>query len=90
MAIGAYEAIVEAGLRVPDDVALLGFGNSDLTSIPGVGISTIDLRKYEIGQTSVEILVDRIEGRPPKAPRQVVLAPRLVVRRSTAGGREAA
>ena len=86
MAIGAYEAILEAGLRVPEDVALLGFGNSDLTSIAGVGISTIDLRKYEIGQASVEILVDRIEGRPSKGPRQVVLEPRLVVRRSTAGG----
>ncbi len=89
MAIGAYEAILEAGLRVPGDVALLGFGNSDLTSIAGVGISTIDLRKYEIGRASVEILVDRIEGRPPKAPRQVVLEPRLVVRPSTAGARRA-
>ncbi len=87
MAIGAYEAIVEAGLRVPEDVALLGFGNSDLTSIAGVGISTIDLRKYEIGRASVEILVDRIAGRPPQEPRQVVLEPRLVVRRSTAGAR---
>ena len=89
MAIGAYEAILEARLRVPEDVALLGFGNSDLTSIACVGISTIDLRKYEIGQASVEILVDRIEGRPPAAPRQVVLAPRLVIRRSTSGGGEA-
>jgi DNA-binding LacI/PurR family transcriptional regulator len=88
MAIGAYQAIVEAGLQVPEDVALLGFGNSDLTAIPGVGISTIDLRKYEIGQASVEILVDRIEGRPPQAPRQVVLEPRLVLRSSTAAGRE--
>ncbi len=88
MAVGAYEAIVQAGLRVPDDVALLGFGNSDLTSIAGVGISTIDLRKYEIGRASVEILVDRIEGRPPNEPRQVVLEPRLVVRRSTAGAGE--
>jgi LacI family transcriptional regulator len=85
MAIGAYEAIVQAGLRVPEDVALLGFGNSDLTSITGVEISTVDLRKYEIGRASVEILVDRIEGRPPKEPRQVMLEPRLVLRRSTAG-----
>jgi LacI family transcriptional regulator len=85
MAVGAYEAIVQAGLRVPEDVALLGFGNSDLTSIAGVEISTIDLRKYEIGRASVEILVDRIEGRAPKGPRQVVLEPRLVVRRSTVG-----
>ena len=88
MAVGAYEAIVQAGLRVPGDIALLGFGNSDLTSVAGVEISTIDLRKYEIGRASVEILVDRIEGRPPKAPRQVVLEPRLVVRRSTAGAAE--
>lgn len=88
MAIGAYQAVIEAGLRVPEDVALLGFGNSDLTAIPGVGISTIDLRKYEIGQASVEILVDRIEGRPPRAPRQVVLEPCLILRSSTAAGRE--
>ena len=82
MALGAYEAILDAGLRVPEDIALIGFNNITFSAMRGIELTTIGQKKYEMGSVAVHILIDRIEGRDGDTVKQITLEPELIVRRS--------
>lgn len=81
MALGVREAILESGLRIPDDVALVGFDDIEATSLRGVEITTISQKKYEMGALAVECLVERIKGKRLQAM-QIVLRPEVIIRMS--------
>jgi DNA-binding LacI/PurR family transcriptional regulator len=81
-AIGALNAIEERGLHVPQDVSLVGYDNTSLASMRHLSLTTVHQPRHDIGQTAMELLVERIEGARVK-PRRVVLAPTLVVRATT-------
>jgi LacI family transcriptional regulator len=82
-AIGAMKAIWEAGLRVPEDIALVGAGDiahGDLLRVP---LTTISWSKEELGRRAAELILDQIGSRGGDATfRRVVIPPRLVVRAS--------
>lgn len=83
VAAGAIKAILEAGLNVPEDIAVIGAGNvhySDLLRIP---LSTVDQSSSVIGETAAELLAHCIEEKKPIPPRRVLIPPRLVVRESS-------
>ncbi len=62
LAMGAYEALAEAGLRIPGDVSVVAFDDQDLASWLRPKLTTIALPHYEIGRLSVELLMsDRME-----------------------------
>jgi LacI family transcriptional regulator len=82
MALGAYEAVLDAGLRVPEDIALIGFNNITFSAMKGIELSTIGQKKYEMGSIAVHILIDKIEGRDGDQARQITLEPELIVRKS--------
>ncbi|MFE4951825.1 LacI family DNA-binding transcriptional regulator [Leifsonia sp. NPDC056665] len=85
IALGALRALQEAGLRVPEDVAMIGFDDLDETQYSMPTLSTIDPGRAEIARTAVDLLVRRIEGGPaPFAPERVLVPYRLVPRESTA------
>ena len=77
--------ILDAGLRIPEDVALVGCGNLNYNEWLRVPLTSIDQRSHLIGQRAGEILLAMIEGREWPEPKNVVLEPALVVRASTAG-----
>lgn len=85
MALGAWEAVLAAGLRVPDDMALVGFDGVDWGGFKLTGLSTVAVPKYELGDLAARLLIRRIEG-DSAPPQDVVLPVSLVVRRSSAGG----
>lgn len=58
LAFGAYQALAEAGLNVPSDVALVSFDNDELASHLRPGLTTIALPHEEMGQTAVRLLLD--------------------------------
>jgi LacI family transcriptional regulator len=63
LAMGAYEAIAEAGLRIPGDVSVVAFDDQDLASWLRPKLSTIALPHYEMGRLAVELLLsDRMDG----------------------------
>lgn len=81
-AVGAMRACQAMGLRVPDDIALVGFDDLPFSAWLDIPLTTIAQPKEAMGQAAVKSLVDLIEGR--SAP-NVVFQPELVVRRSCGG-----
>jgi LacI family transcriptional regulator len=86
-AIGAMKAVWDAGLRVPEDVAIVGAGDIALGDLLRVPLTTISWSREEQGRAAAELLLDRIDADPDAAvrPRRVVIPPQLVVRRSSGG-----
>jgi LacI family transcriptional regulator len=59
MAMGAYDAVKEAGLRIPDDVAVVGFDNRvEIADHMRPGLSTVALPYHQMGGRAVEVLLD--------------------------------
>ncbi len=83
LAIGAMRAILDAGLRIPEDIAIIGCGNLHYDDCLRVGLSSIDQHSEQIGQLTAEIVLSLIESKELPAPRTVILEPSLVVRGST-------
>lgn len=79
-ALGALKALREAGCRVPDDVALVGF--DDISAAEHVGLTTLRQPTHAMGKLAVEKLIERI-AKPGRAPSKTVFAPRLVERASS-------
>jgi LacI family transcriptional regulator len=85
IAMGLLQALVMKGtLRVPDDIALIGFDDIEFAAAAVVPLSSIRQPRQLIGETAVGILVDEAVD-PALAPRQVVFQPELVARSSTLG-----
>jgi LacI family transcriptional regulator len=83
LAIGAINTIFEEGLRVPEDIAIIGCGNLHYDSCLRVALSSIDQHHMQIGQRAAEILLNLIESKQIPKVRQCILEPALVVRSST-------
>ncbi|MGM7424646.1 LacI family DNA-binding transcriptional regulator [Cellulosimicrobium sp. CpK407] len=63
MAMGVYRAVADRGLRVPEDVSVIGFDNQEpIASGLFPGLTTVSLPHYEMGAWAVEQLVDQISG----------------------------
>lgn len=82
VAIGAFQRIKEAGLKIPNDVAIMGFSNNKITSLVEPQLTTVDQPSFEMGKKAARILIDTIEGRMVD-PTTVVLDTKLIVRGST-------
>jgi LacI family transcriptional regulator len=78
-ALGALRALEEQGLRVPEDVALVGFDDLDLSSY--VGLTTLRQPRYDLGVLAVEQLIGRVRD-PGRSVSETVFSPELVVRES--------
>lgn len=82
IAIGALRALAEAGLKVPEDVAVIGFDDIPAASLTSPPLTTLMQDIKTAGQVLVETLMAQIEGREPQLRR---LDTKLIVRGSTSG-----
>ena len=82
MAIGAIHAIHESGLRVPTDIAVIGFDNIPTSQYIAGGLTTIGTPLDEIAAIVVRILLHRI-SQPFGQPQQVAIKPSLIIRATT-------
>jgi LacI family transcriptional regulator len=81
MAVGAYRAIHEGGLRIPEDLAVASFNNISVAQFLNPPLSTVRLPFEEIGETAVDLLLERAQGR--SLAKRVTLESQLIWRGST-------
>ena len=79
-ALHVLSAATRLGLRVPQDLAVIGFDNSSVAGLPQVNLASIDQAGHTQGETAARLLLERIDGR--SEPRHVLLEPKLVMRSS--------
>lgn len=83
VAIGAMKAIGEAGLKVPDDIKVVGAGNVHYSDMLAVPLTTVDQGTTQIGRKAAELLMEQIGAKKKVRPRRVLIPPKLVAREST-------
>jgi len=85
-AIGAIRAIDEAGLRVPDDISVIGFDDIPNAAYTRPSLTTVRQPLLEMGEIAARTLLDRIEKRSEYVP-EIAIEPQLVIRESTGKAR---
>jgi len=83
IAVGVIDAILEAGLRVPQDVAVIGCANLHYDKSLRVPLSSVDQQSTAIGERAAKLVLSIVESKLPPPPRCVLLEPKLVRREST-------
>jgi LacI family transcriptional regulator len=81
-AIGAMSAINDAGLKIPDDVAIVGGGNIHYGDMLRVPLTTVAWSTVEMGQAAARLLLEMIEGKKRGTNQRVIVEPELVIRES--------
>jgi len=83
VASGAIKAILEAGLDIPGNIAVVGAGDVHYSDMLRVPLSTINQSSFQIGESSAELLLECIESKTPLPTKRIFFPPRLVVRESS-------
>ena len=84
MAYGVYAAITEAGLKVPEDISVIGYDNNEYSEIIYPPLTTVDMLPFEIGLRSAEKMLALL-GNKEEADEssETILSPKLILREST-------
>jgi LacI family transcriptional regulator len=82
-ALGAFAAVRDAGVRVPEQLSLLCHDDDPVCEYLETPLTAVRMPLHELGSTAVDVLLEQVEGGPPRDV-EIAIAPELVVRRSTA------
>jgi len=85
VAVGAIHAARESGLRIPDDISVIGYDDIEMAAFVEPPLTTIHQPTLDIGRTGAQRLIELVEGAPPSSE-TVSLPPRLIERRSVGFG----
>lgn len=85
LALGAIDAAADLDLRIPEDVAIVGFDDIPPAGARPIGLTSIAVPRFEMGRTAVRLLMEQIED-PALPPREILLPYQLVVRRTCGAG----
>jgi len=83
MTLGALLTIQEMGLRIPDDVSVVGFDDPEWAPLANPPLTALAQPTYEMGVRAISLLLDQIEGGTNGKANTLLLEPRLVIRGST-------
>ncbi|MFJ8989572.1 substrate-binding domain-containing protein [Streptomyces sp. NPDC102279] len=81
-ALGVWRAAHELGLRVPEDVSVVGYNNTAVADLATVQLTSVDQAGHNMGANAARLLIERVEGKRDRAV-QTSMTPRLVIRSST-------
>jgi LacI family transcriptional regulator len=82
-ALNAMKAVLDAGLRIPEDLAIVGSGNIRHADFLRVPLTTIDLNSVAMGERAGKLALSLIESKTAQKSRTALLEPRLVMRSSS-------
>jgi LacI family transcriptional regulator len=83
IAMGAIRAVLEAELRIPEDIAIIGCGNVHYDDLLRVPLTSIDQDAAGLGESAAALALNIIKRKNNAASKHVLLPPKLVVRAST-------
>jgi LacI family transcriptional regulator len=83
MAIGAVSAIYETGLKIPDDISIIGFDDIAYSRMMYPKLTTVSQPKFEMGAIATQMLFERVTGQEIPNPRRKILDHSLVIRDTT-------
>jgi LacI family transcriptional regulator len=83
VAVGAMNAILEAGLNIPNDVALIGCGNTLYGPLLRVPLSSIDQDSEMLGELAAKVTLELLDSKDKLPPKSILLEPKLIVRESS-------
>jgi len=84
LAIGARKAILEEGLKIPEDIALMGYDDLEVSEFLLPPLTSVRQSTYEIGRRASQILLEKIESSDNKrAIKKITIKPELIIREST-------
>jgi LacI family transcriptional regulator len=83
VAVGAMDRALEAGVRIPRDIAFVGSGNFHYSSKLSVPLTSIDQKASEIGERTARMIIALMEKSPTNRPRSTILEPALIARASS-------
>lgn len=86
LALGLMKGLGRRGLRVPEDISVMGYDNVDFADLIHPGLTTVAQPKYALGRSAMRLLVSELKD-PDHVHRRVLFTPELVVRGSTAAFR---
>jgi len=82
LAIGAIKELHAQGIKVPQEMAIIGFDNIAFSSMTTPALTTVSQPKYQMGYRSAKMVIDRIQGLPVE---NVIMDYELIIRESTLG-----
>jgi DNA-binding LacI/PurR family transcriptional regulator len=84
VATGAFVTIKEHGLKIPEDIALVGFSNTNISALLDPPLTTVEQPSYEIGKFAAQLLLEQIQNNDDAfVPKFKVLETQLIIRGST-------
>jgi LacI family transcriptional regulator len=83
VAIGLMRALGELGLRVPEDVSVIGYDDIEILEYLPTPLTSIRVPKFEMGQKAAELLIQQLEAHKKVPPQKIHLQAELVVRKTT-------
>jgi LacI family transcriptional regulator len=87
VALGLLQALTTSGVRVPDDVAIVGYDNIDYAGCAVVPLTSVRQPRNQIGERAAELLLEEVRNEAGHIHQQVLFTPTLVVRQSSAWSR---
>ena len=86
VALGVYDAVKEVGMRIPEDVDVISFGDSDVSRVISPALSCVQQPSYELGTKGIELLL-KIISHPDAAVEQHIVLPTELLLRETCTGK---
>jgi len=81
IAVGVYKALKELGLKIPDDISVIGYDNKQFTDVMEPPLTTVSVPSYKVGQQAAKELLVKIKKKDSKT-RKILLEPELTVKES--------
>jgi DNA-binding LacI/PurR family transcriptional regulator len=82
-AVGVLDTLLRAGIDVPGEISVMGYDDSRLARLTHNDLTTVAQDAEQMARLAVEAVIERLEGRRGGPPRDILLAPHLVVRGTT-------
>jgi LacI family transcriptional regulator, galactose operon repressor len=85
LALGVLQEMTAHRIRVPDDIALVGYDDIDFAAAAAVPLSSVRQPRHQLGRSAAQLLIEETLGEPTHQHRQVIFEPELVIRQSSRG-----